>query len=175
MSNTNAKRTPKGGAPAPRITRRRWIGIALGGASIALVGARWWGTRKPAVFSGEQTPITVYSSPSCGCCHAWIDHMKDNGFDVTVQSLSDVTPMKRKLHVPNPLWSCHTGMVAGYVVEGHVPAEVVRKLIAERPSVIGVAVPGMPAGSPGMEGLTRDRYDVVAFSAAGEQSVYASF
>jgi hypothetical protein len=84
-----------------------------------------------------------------------------------VEKVSDVTPIKRKLGVPESLWSCHTAMVAGYAVEGHVPADLVQRVLAERPAVAGLAAPGMPNGSPGMEGASKESYEIVAFTAAG--------
>ena len=170
--NRQVSRRPE--ASAPRMTRRAWIGVGVASAVTALAGERWWRANSPAVIPEGATPITVYASPSCGCCHAWITHLKANGFHVTVESVTDVSPVKRKLLVPEPLWSCHTGMLAGYAVEGHVPAKVLQQLLRERPSITGLAVPGMPAGSPGMEGGRRDFYQVMAFGAGAEPFVYAT-
>lgn len=118
--------------------------------------------------------ITVYKSPTCGCCSAWVDHMKANGFTVTVRDVDNLAPIKGESGVPARLQSCHTAIVQGYVVEGHVPADLVKKLLAEKPRVAGLAVPGMPIGSPGMEqGTTRQAYDVLTFDAQGRTSVYA--
>lgn len=121
--------------------------------------------------------VVVYKSPSCGCCGAWIDHMKESGFAVEVHDVQDVSPIKRELGVGQSLWSCHTAKVGGYVLEGHVPAEQVVRMLAEKPEIRGIAVPGMPIGSPGMdEGYDRSTwqdYDVVAFDAQGATSVYA--
>lgn len=156
-----------------RLSRRQWIGVALGGAAAALVGERWWRTANPNVIAAGATPITVYASPSCSCCHRWIGNLRENEFHVTVESLADVTPVKRKLGVPESLWSCHTGMVEGYAVEGHVPPEVIQNMLAERPAIAGVSVPGMPSGAPGMEGPVKDRYDVMAFTRSGDARVYA--
>lgn len=166
--------TTAGGAahrPASRLSRRSWIGIALGGAATALVGERWWQSANPAVIAADATPIAVYASPSCNCCHKWIGYLEDNGFHVTVESLVDVTPIKQKLRIPEALWSCHTGMVEGYTVEG--PADLVQKMLTERPAIAGLSVPGMPNGSPGMEGGGKDRYEIVAFRRTGETEVYA--
>lgn len=99
----------------------------------------------------QSAAIRVYKTPTCGCCGAWVQHLRDNNFSVEVEDMDDVTPVARKLGVPDELRSCHTAEVAGYFVEGHVPASDVRKLIAERPVALGIAVPGMPIGSPGME------------------------
>lgn len=118
--------------------------------------------------------VTVYRSPTCGCCGKWVDHLRANGFEVTVRDVADVDAYKHKYGVPRNLASCHTALVDGYVIEGHVPADVVRRLLAERPEVHGLAVPGMPIGSPGMEqGNRRDPYEVVAFDQTGRVTVYA--
>jgi hypothetical protein len=159
------------------MTRRAWLGAAGGGAVAALVGGLVWrntaGATRAAPPSGAPLAITVHSSPTCGCCHKWVEHLEQNGFVVTVDSIPDVSPHKRRLGVPQALWSCHTAVVAGYAIEGHVPADLVRRLVAERPPVLGVAAPGMPNGSPGMEGFGKDRYEVLTFDRAGATEVYA--
>ena len=157
-----------------RMTRRAWLGVALGGAALALGAERWWRSANPGTVHAGTTPILVFANPSCACCHAWMDHLEANGFRASREVVADVTPLKRKYHVPDRLWSCHTGLVDGYAVEGHVPADVLRKLIAERPDVAGIAVPGMPSGSPGMEGAATERYDVIAFTRQGGTEVYAT-
>lgn len=157
-----------------RLSRRQWMGLGLGGVAVALVGDRWWRARTPDAMVPGTTPITVYASPSCGCCGSWMAHLRDNGFHVTVVSLADVAPVKRQLGIPEQLWSCHSGMVAGYAVEGHVPADLLRRVLGERPAIAGLSVPGMPSGSPGMEGATRDRYNVIAFTSSGQETVYAT-
>ncbi|MBW7850752.1 MAG: DUF411 domain-containing protein [Rhodospirillales bacterium] len=116
--------------------------------------------------------VVVYKSPYCGCCAKWVDHMRANGFSVAVREVEDVAPVKAAHGVAPSLESCHTAVVDGYVVEGHVPAGDVKRLLAERPRVRGLAVPGMPSGSPGMEGPTKDSYDVVAFDGVGRVSVF---
>lgn len=155
------------------LSRRRWIGLAVAGGVTTLIGERWWRSSNPSVLAVGETPITVYASPSCTCCHNWVQHLTDNKFHVTVEAVSDVGPMKRKLGVPGALWSCHTSIVSGYVVEGHVPADVVRKLLRDHPLIAGVAAPGMPQASPGMDSGSMEPYDIVAFTQAGETSVYA--
>ncbi|MHB1071361.1 MAG: DUF411 domain-containing protein [Gemmatimonadaceae bacterium] len=159
---------------APRtvmMSRRAWLGAAAGAA--ALLGVRWWRGSAAAAMAGPATAITVYASPTCGCCHKWVAHLEDNQFKVTVENLDPVAPMKRELGVPENLWSCHTARVEGYAVEGHVPADLIRKMIAERPAIAGIAAPGMPNGSPGMEGATKDFYEVIAFTRTGATEVYA--
>ena len=117
----------------------------------------------------QATDITVYKSPWCGCCTGWVDHMKENGFSVKVVEQEDLSPIKRQYSVPENLESCHTAEVEGYTIEGHVPASDVRKLLAERPDAKGLAVPGMPIGSPGMEqGDEKEPYPVVLFTEDGQ-------
>lgn len=118
--------------------------------------------------------MTVYATPTCGCCGAWIEHMRANGYNVQVVYQDDLSAVRREHRVPPGLTSCHMGVVEGFAVEGHVPADVVTRLLAERPAVLGVAVPGMPIGSPGMEhpeGLVQP-YEVVTFDADGPVAVY---
>ena len=121
--------------------------------------------------SSAQT-ITVYKSPTCGCCKKWIAHMEDNGFNVRAHDTQDVRSIKQQNGVSDRLASCHTALVDGYVIEGHVPADAVKKLLKEKPVAAGLAVPGMPMGSPGMEGPHKDPYDVVLFNRSGDTAVY---
>ena len=121
-------------------------------------------------------PLQVYKSPSCGCCAAWVDHMKAAGFRVEVFEVGDTGVARRRLGLPIRYASCHTAVVAGYVVEGHVPADEVKRLLRARPDAIGLAVPAMPVGSPGMEMDGRqDPYQVLLIDRAGRDSVYASY
>lgn len=125
---------------------------------------------------GEAGPVVqVAKSPACSCCADWVDHLESEGFRVEVEDTGDLPSVKRRLGVPGDLSSCHTAVVEGYVIEGHVPAGDIRRLLAERPAdVEGLAVPGMPAGSPGMEGAPPVPYDVVAFDGSGGRQVFAS-
>lgn len=116
--------------------------------------------------------VQVYKTPTCGCCSGWVDHLREQGFVVEVQDLSNLDAVKASLGVDSDLMSCHTATVNGYVVEGHVPAGSIRRLLDERPAVAGIAAPGMPIGSPGMEGPNPDAYDVVAFDRSGGRSVF---
>ena len=118
--------------------------------------------------------IKVYKTPQCGCCKAWMQHLSKNGFQVETVDLPDLAMVKQKYGVKPALEACHTALVNGYVVEGHVPADVIKRLLRERPAVVGLSVPGMPAGSPGMEGAMKERYDVLTFDRAGRSRVYAS-
>lgn len=127
------------------------------------------GRRQPVA-----TPMQVYKTPTCGCCAAWVDHVKAAGFAPDVHEAADLAPVKSKGGVPPNLQSCHTAMIAGYVVEGHVPADVIRQLLEQKPNIAGIAVPGMPIGSPGMEmGARKDAYEVIAFTKDGKTSVFA--
>jgi hypothetical protein len=123
---------------------------------------------------GPPVRMVVYKTPTCGCCKKWVEHVQAAGFQVEVHDTADVTPVKNEHGLPGHLASCHTAIVDGYVVEGHVPADVIRRLLAERPQVAGIAVAGMPMGSPGMEvpsGQTQP-YDVIAFARNGTVSVF---
>ena len=118
--------------------------------------------------------ITVFKDPNCGCCKQWIEHLRKHAFTVTSRDTSDLSGVKLTARVPAKLHSCHTAFVNGYVVEGHVPAADIQRLLAEKPKVAGIAVPGMPLGSPGMEvGTRKDAYDVVAFNRDGSTRVFA--
>jgi hypothetical protein len=140
------------------LTRRSALGIV----ALALV--------MPSVSAFAQTPaILVHKDPNCGCCSGWVRHLKEAGFAVTVEETTDLQPVRKRLGVPADLAACHTAEVDGYVLEGHVPAAAVRRLLEKRPTAIGLAVPGMPAGSPGMEGGVPQPYDVVLFGAKGRQ------
>jgi hypothetical protein len=118
-------------------------------------------------------PIVVYKTATCGCCTKWVDHLKAAGFAPTVHMLQTMDEAPVRKQIPVELRSCHTATLEGYLVEGHVPADVIRKLLKEKPRVEGIAVPGMPAGSPGMESPRPESYDVVAFDANGKTSVFA--
>lgn len=120
------------------------------------------------------TEISVYKSPTCGCCSKWVRHLEANGFSVKSYDVKDVNSYKDRYGVPVSLGACHTAIVDGYVVEGHVPAADIRRLLAERPAIKGIAVPGMPAGSPGMEGPVTEKYDVLSFDAKGGIKTFAS-
>ncbi|MGY2049126.1 DUF411 domain-containing protein [Methylobacterium sp. JK268] len=142
-------------------------GVVLGLAAFAAGGG---------LARAEGLPeVAVTKDPSCGCCTAWVEHLRKEGFTVRVTE-GAVSPVKVRLGVPRELASCHTAQVGGYVVEGHVPAAAIRRLLTEQPSGTGLAVPGMPAGSPGMEvdGVEPATYDVVLFGPAG-RSTFARF
>jgi hypothetical protein len=150
------------------MNRRAWLAGAAGAAAAALSGRGL----SAMVLDGPE--ILVYKSPTCGCCSKWVDHLARAGFRPTVRDVPDISGIKRDLGVPAGLASCHTALVEGYVLEGHVPADVALELLREKPEAAGLAVPGMPMGSPGMEGPTRERYEIVLFRRDGSTRVYAS-
>ncbi len=129
-----------------------------------------WAVAVPAlVATGARAEaavrVIVFRDPGCGCCHKWVEHLEANGFAVTVHDTPDMTAVKARLGVPPEVASCHTAEVGGYVIEGHVPAVAIRRLLAEKPQGRGLAVPGMPVGSPGMEGGVPVTYEVLLFGA----------
>jgi hypothetical protein len=113
--------------------------------------------------------VLVHKDPNCGCCTGWVQHLRAAGFAVRVEETANLEVVRRRLGVPEDLAACHTAELAGYVIEGHVPAPALRKLLEERPGAVGLAVPGMPSGSPGMEGGVPQKYEVVLFGTAGRQ------
>jgi hypothetical protein len=133
-----------------------------------------WGA---CLFSGlaSAAEMTVYRSPTCGCCSGWVEHMREAGFDVTEVMSEDLNAVKAEHDIPHELAGCHTAVVDGYLIEGHVPAEDVRRLLEQGGSVRGLAVPGMPVGSPGMEvpGRPADSYQVIEFGPDGHRAVFA--
>lgn len=142
---------------------RNWLAIAL------LLGA--------SAAQAVQPIVEVYKSATCGCCKEWVRHMRDNGFDVRAHDVADPAAHRAKAGVPDALGSCHTALVDGYALEGHVPASEVKRLLAERPKARGLAVPGMPVGSPGMEvGARVDPYAVLLIGPDGKTySTYARY
>jgi len=133
---------------------------------------------EPAASASSDKPIvTIYKSPTCGCCSDWVAYLADNGYSVLTEYVDDMTPIKQRYQVPADLQSCHTAVVDGYVIEGHVPVADMERLLSERPDVVGIAVPGMPLGSPGMEtaGAAAQPFDVLTFDTAGNVEVYASY
>ena len=141
-----------------RLTRRSALGI-IGFALVMPSGSAF----------AQTSAILVHKDPGCGCCVGWVRHLEDAGFAVTAEETADLEVVRKRLGVPADLAACHTAEIAGYVIEGHVPASAIRRLLKERPDATGLAVPGMPAGSPGMEGRTPQRYNVVLFGATGRR------
>lgn len=128
-----------------------------------------------SVAFADPVEATLYKNPNCGCCEAYAGHLRRAGFVVKVVSTQGMASFKKKLKVPTTLSSCHTTVVGGYVVEGHVPIDSVKRLLKEKPAVQGIAVPGMPAGSPGMEAPVAEAFTVFTFTADGEQSAYGTY
>lgn len=152
--------------------KKRLGAMAGGGALALLVGVLLsWYSPTPATAR----TVTVYKNPSCLCCGDWVDHMRAAGFEVDVHDVQDLPTIKVDNGVMPELGSCHTALVDGYVIEGHVPADLVQKVLDERPDIAGLSVPGMVVGSPGMEvaGQPAQPYDVIAFDANGQTAVYA--
>lgn len=154
--------------------RRTWLGAALAGlAGVATGLAR---ANAPAGSAGT---VEVWKSPTCGCCGDWIKHLQANGFQVKVNDVPDTAPVRARAGIAERYGSCHTALVGGYALEGHVPAREIRRLLKERPTAVGLAVPGMPVGSPGMDGPeykgVKHPYDVVLLQKGGGASVFASY
>ncbi|HEX9484043.1 MAG TPA: DUF411 domain-containing protein [Gemmatimonadaceae bacterium] len=149
------------------IPRRTMLGILVTLGAVSLTGG--WRRAVPI-------PITVYKDPSCGCCTKWVAHLASNGFAPVTHDRSDMDDLKNTMGIPVALRSCHTAIVGSMLLEGHVPASDIKRAITiSHRQVLGLAVPGMPAGSPGMEGAgRRDPYTVIAFSTAGVTSVFAT-
>ena len=176
-------------APSGRLGKVVWIGAGLGLAAVVTIGITVFAGRAderaapPATSSAANSTLNasalpvvdVYKSPTCGCCSKWVEHLRKEGFEVRTTDTSDLTDLKASHAVPRQVESCHTALVAGYVLEGHVPAADVQRLLRERPAIAGLAVPGMPIGSPGMEvpGTKAQPYDVIAFDKTGRTEVFA--
>lgn len=144
------------------------LGVVSAGALAPVAGALAQAARLLA--------IDVYKSPLCGCCEDWVKHLRSNGFTVTVHDVEDTGVYRKRFGMPERFGSCHTGHIGGYAIEGHVPAADIRKLLATKPRAVGLAVPGMPVGSPGMEqGPRKDPFDVLIVKADGAASVFASY
>ena len=140
--------------------------------ALAAAGA----ARPPAAAREALPPVQVFKNPGCGCCGAWVEHLRRAGFAVTEVEVADTAGARRRHGMPERFGSCHTAVVAGYAVEGHVPAADVKRLLAMKPDAIGLAVPGMPAGSPGMETEgRRDAYQVLLIDRSGRERVFSSY
>jgi hypothetical protein len=158
----------------PLLSRRAWLAAAA-----ALVAAP-----RAALGADSRAPLrrmTVYKDANCGCCKAWIAHCQQAGFTVDARDVADLTDVKRSLGLPDALASCHTGVIGPWLVEGHVPADLIARFVDRQQDratrvagLRGLAVPGMPMGSPGMEGPSPERYDVIAFGDGGRRVVYAT-
>lgn len=140
----------------------------LGAASVAACAG--------ALAASALPQVDVYKNPDCGCCSGWVDHLKAAGFPVKVHETKDTSAVRKRHGIPAQFGSCHTGVVGGYALEGHVPAEEVKRLLAQKPKAAGLSVPGMPVGSPGMEvGSRKDPFQVLLIDKAGRSSVFANY
>jgi len=156
-----------------QMTSRKGVLLAALIAVVGIAGFSWWTWQESAPaklveVEGAARKLIVYKSPSCGCCGNWVEHMKQAGFKVQVHNTDDMDRVKSQVGLPYEMASCHTALIDGYVIEGHVPADDVKRLLAEKHKVKGIAAPGMPIGSPGMEqGDEKEAYQVVAFGDQG--------
>lgn len=160
--------------PKPKIfSRNTKLYISTGiVAVLAILSFMFW----PIMNSVAGPEIVIYKSPTCGCCTKWASYLKDNGFNVTQIKTQNLNTVKQNQRIPPNLSSCHTAIVDGYIVEGHVPVNAIRRMLKEKPSIKGITVPGMPIGSPGMEqGTTKQPYDVLAIHADGSTAIYESY
>jgi hypothetical protein len=150
-------------------SRTRLAFASIAAAIVLALGGNVWMAAQAAKFQ-----MTVYKSATCGCCSKWVEHMQANGFDVKAINVDDIDKVKRERGVPTEAASCHTAIVNGYVVEGHVPADAVLKMLKEKPAIAGIAVPGMPMGSPGMDvpGGQKDAFNIVSFDKSGKTAIY---
>jgi hypothetical protein len=156
------------------MSNKTWTFLS-GGALVVATGVAFMLVRsESAAAAGPE--ITVYKSPACACCTKWITYLRDNGFAVTAVDMSntDLAMMKADRGITRSLSACHTAIIEGYVVEGHVPADVVRRMLRDRPEIAGLAVPGMPPGSPGMEVTNPRPYNILALDKDGTTTVYAT-
>ena len=164
----------RAGHPVNRRFGRRSVMIGLGGLAAAAAGAMAF----PGFFgfgTAKAGEVVVYKSPSCGCCGKWAQHLRQNGFEVPINNIDNIGPIREQAGIPYDLEACHTAFIDGYAVEGHVPAENIHKMLADRPKIKGIAVPGMPASSPGMDSPDHEPYTVYSFDADGKKEVYASY
>lgn len=154
--------------PSSSIGRRSILTLAL------VAGLAWAGNVWLAAQTSAKPQMTVYKSATCGCCSKWVEHMQANGFEVKAINVDDIDKVKRERGVPEAAASCHTAVVNGYIVEGHVPADAVMKMLKDKPAIVGIATPGMPMGSPGMEmpNGQKEPYTIVSFDKAGKTAVY---
>src|SRR5262245_27087869 len=149
--------------------------FTFGIAALAVVTLGYAAAAQQATSSSALPKVTVYKTSSCGCCKLWVEHLKSSGFDVQAMDVSsaDVRNVSKMAGLKDEDTSCHTAKVGNYVVEGHVPADDIKRLLKEKPAIAGIAAPGMPKGSPGMEQGAKEAYDVIAFKKDGTSTVFA--
>jgi hypothetical protein len=157
----------------PLLRRREFLRLGAGAAALTLLP----GSLAARAGSADLPLMTIYKSETCLCCEKWVDHVKAAGFKTSVHNRDPVEPLKDELAIPRHVRSCHTAQVGGYLIEGHVPAADIKRLLKEKPKLMGLAVPGMPVGTPGMDqpGIPAEPYHVVAFQKVGTTSVYAKY
>ena len=167
MTISNTKKLNK-----KRRFTRVWPSLVVFGLFLVMAGGYAWSI-EPATAS-ERTEMVVYKTPACGCCDKWVEHLRDNNFDVEVNVVSETNSIRSQVGVPREMASCHTAIVGDYWVEGHVPADLIHKLLTEQSENIrGIAAPGMPQGSPGMESPHPSKYKVLSVNDKGQVEVYA--
>lgn len=151
------------------------VGLVVVGVAVARRAPQeqTMSTAAAEVLATSSPTVEIYKSATCGCCGQWAEYMRGAGFKVVEHNVEDIAAVTSQAGVPNELASCHVAHVGGYVIEGHVPAEDIKKMLAEKPAIAGLAVPGMVAGSPGMDSPTPQHYDVIAYDKEGATSVYA--
>jgi hypothetical protein len=157
------------------MNRRFLRNFALGVSFLALALTTGAARVSPAGADASTPTITVYKDPGCGCCKSWIEHIVKHGYRVDAKDTPDMIEVKRALGIPDGLSACHTAVVNGYLIEGHVPAADIARLLKEKPKIAGLAVPGMPMGSPGMEGPRTQHYQVLSFDKTGKTKIFASY
>jgi len=152
--------------------RSAWLALSAAGA-LAIIAAVTISLAPPRLAHAD-ADVVVYKTATCGCCHNWVEHLRDEGLTVAVVNVQETQTAQRRFGVPAQLGSCHTAKAGNYFVEGHVPADLIQRLLVEQPKDIrGIAVPGMPIGSPGMEGPNPVEYEVLSVNAQGEVGVFA--
>jgi hypothetical protein len=153
--------------------RRDFLWLGAGATALTLVPSSLAALAAPA----ELPLMTIYKSETCLCCEKWVDHVKAAGFKTSVHNRDPMDPLKDQLAIPRHVRSCHTAQIGGYIVEGHVPAVDIKRMLKEKPKVMGLSVPGMPVGTPGMDqpGVPAEPYHVVAFQKAGATTVFAKY
>ena len=153
------------------VSRRSVSGLIFG-----LAGAVALGQPLSGLAASPKDRVTAWKTPNCGCCNEWVFHLRSNGFEVVTNDVKDTAPVRQKLGLAEKFGSCHTGLLGNYVLEGHVPAKEMRRLLREKPNALGLAVPGMPPGSPGMEkGNVQDAFEVLLVLRDGNTRVYQSY
>jgi hypothetical protein len=145
---------------------RKTIGLAVLALAVSVTSG--------GIEAQKPVAVQVFKDATCGCCANWVEHLRRKGFAPTSENVADINAVKAKYGVPQQTRSCHTALVGGYVIEGHVPAADIQRLLKEKPKVVGLAVPGMPIGSPGMEGANPRPYDVLTFDKTGKTTVFST-